>query len=143
MEASLHVPTATSFREVPAKLLEINRRVINNYLQRTRGGKVSFTHLIGYAAVRAIADRMPVMNSTFIEGRRRPAGAGRPPRSVNIGLAVDVENADGTRTLVVPVIRDADSLDFREFWGAYEDLIRKVRNKKLTRRRPRRRHGLA
>ena len=132
MEASLHVPTATSFREVPAKLLEINRRVMNNYLQRTRGGKVSFTHLIGYAAVRAIADRMPVMNSSFIEGQ-----AGQPAQvvhhaSVNIGLAVDVENADGTRTLVVPVIRDADSLSFREFWGAYEDLIRKVRNKKLT-----------
>ena len=74
MEASLHVPTATSFREVPAKLLEINRRVINNYLQRTRGGKVSFTHLIGYAAVRAIADRMPVMNSTL---HRAPGRASR------------------------------------------------------------------
>src|SRR5262245_15539352 len=49
MEASLGIPTATSFREVPARLLEVNRSVINGYLSRTRGGKVSFTHLIGFA----------------------------------------------------------------------------------------------
>ena len=65
MEASLDVPTATSFREVPARLLEVNRKVINGYLGRTRGGKVSFTHLIGYAVVRAVADAMPAMNSSF------------------------------------------------------------------------------
>ena len=59
MEASLGVPTATSFRVVPAKLLEVNRSIINGYLARTRGGKVSFTHLIGYAVVRAIADDVP------------------------------------------------------------------------------------
>ena len=68
MEASLAVPTATSFREVPAKLLEVNRKVINGYLGRTRGGKVSFTHLIGYAVVRAIADAVPVMNASYVEG---------------------------------------------------------------------------
>src|SRR5437899_159592 len=68
MEESLHVPTATSFREVPARLLEVNRSVINGYLGRTRGGKVSFTHLIGFAVVRAIAETMPVMNSTFVKG---------------------------------------------------------------------------
>ncbi|HEY4377844.1 MAG TPA: 2-oxo acid dehydrogenase subunit E2, partial [Acidimicrobiales bacterium] len=68
MEASLEVPTATSFREVPAKLLEVNRKVINGYLGRTRGGKVSFTHLIGYAIVRAVVDAVPHMNSTFVEG---------------------------------------------------------------------------
>src|SRR3954468_7558229 len=68
MEASLGVPTATSFREVPARLLEVNRSVINGYLGRTRGGKVSFTHLIGFAVVRAIAETMPVMNSSFVEG---------------------------------------------------------------------------
>src|SRR3954454_13580895 len=65
MEASLGVPTATSFREVPAKLLEVNRKVINGYLGRTRGGKVSFTHIIGYAVVRAVADTVPNMNSSF------------------------------------------------------------------------------
>jgi len=131
MEASLAVPTATSFREVPAKLLEVNRRVINGYLGRTRGGKVSFTHLIGYAVVRAIADHLPVLNSTFTEGPDGKPAVVRNPH-VNLGIAVDVEKADGSRTLMVPVIKGADTLDFRGFWGAYEDLIRKVRSNKLT-----------
>jgi multifunctional 2-oxoglutarate metabolism enzyme len=131
MEASLRVPTATSFRNVPAKLLEVNRRVINGYLGRTRGGKVSFTHIIGYAVVRAIADAVPVMGSTFTVG---DDGKPRVVRHehVNIGLAVDVEKSDGSRTLLVPVIREADTLDFRGFWGRYEELIRKVRSNKLS-----------
>jgi 2-oxoglutarate dehydrogenase E1 component len=131
MEASLAVPTATSFREVPAKLLEVNRQIINGYLGRTRGGKISFTHLIGYAIVRAVADSVPVMNSSYLEG---PDGKPRVVRhdTVGLGLAVDVEKKDGSRTLLVPVIKDADTLDFRGFWGAYEDLIRKVRSNKLT-----------
>ena len=131
MEASLEVPTATSFREVPAKLLEVNRRVINGYLGRTRGGKVSFTHLIGYAVVQALAGRRPRMNSTFVEG-----ADGKPRvvrhEHVGLGLAVDVEKSDGSRTLLVPVIKDADTLDFRGFWAAYEELIRKVRTNKLA-----------
>ncbi|HEY8523505.1 MAG TPA: multifunctional oxoglutarate decarboxylase/oxoglutarate dehydrogenase thiamine pyrophosphate-binding subunit/dihydrolipoyllysine-residue succinyltransferase subunit [Acidimicrobiales bacterium] len=131
MEASLKVPTATSFRNVPAKLLEVNRRVINGYLGRTRGGKVSFTHIIGYAVVRAIADSMPVMASTYVEG---DDGKPRVVRHehVNLGLAVDVEKSDGSRTLLVPVIHEADTLDFRAFWGRYEELIRKVRSNKLS-----------
>ncbi|HEX8803854.1 MAG TPA: multifunctional oxoglutarate decarboxylase/oxoglutarate dehydrogenase thiamine pyrophosphate-binding subunit/dihydrolipoyllysine-residue succinyltransferase subunit, partial [Acidimicrobiales bacterium] len=131
MEASLTVPTATSFRDVPAKLLEVNRRVINGYLGRTRGGKVSFTHIIGYAIVRAIADAVPVMSSTYVEG---DDGKPRVVRHehVNLGLAVDVEKADGSRTLLVPVIREADTKDFRGFWATYEELIRKVRSNKLT-----------
>ena len=131
MEASLAVPTATSFREIPAKLLEVNRRVVNGYLSRTRGGKISFTHIIGYAVVRAIADSLPVMNSSYVE-----AADGKPQvlrhTHVGLGLAVDVEKSDGSRTLMVPVIADADALDFRGFWGAYEDLIRKVRSNKLS-----------
>jgi multifunctional 2-oxoglutarate metabolism enzyme len=131
MAASLEVPTATSFRDVPAKLLEVNRRIVNGYLSRTRGGKVSFTHIIGYAVVRAIADAMPVMRSTFTtdaEGKPRVVRHER----VNLGLAIDVEKSDGRRTLLVPVIREADTLDFRGFWGSYEELIRKVRSNKVT-----------
>ncbi len=131
MEASLGVPTATSFREVPAKLLEVNRRIINGYLGRTRGGKVSFTHIIGFAIVRAVADKVPAMNASYLEG---PDGKPRVVRNstVGLGLAVDVEKKDGSRSLLVPVIRDADTLDFRGFLGAYEDIIRKVRSNKLT-----------
>jgi 2-oxoglutarate dehydrogenase E1 component len=130
MEASLGVPTATSFRVVPAKLLEVNRSVINGYLARTRGGKVSFTHLIGYAVVRAIADDVRVMNSMFVEG---PDGKPRVVRqqNVNLGLAVDLEKSDGSRTLVVPVVKAAETMSFAEFVAAYEDLIRKVRTNKL------------
>jgi 2-oxoglutarate dehydrogenase E1 component len=130
MEASLAVPTATSFREVPAKLLEVNRRVINGYLGRTGRGKVSFTHLVGYAVVRAIADGMPVMNSTYTQVDGKPAVI-RNPR-VGLGLAVDVEKADGSRTLLVPCVKNADTLDFRAFHAAYEDLVRKVRSNKLS-----------
>jgi multifunctional 2-oxoglutarate metabolism enzyme len=131
MEASLAVPTATSFREVPAKLLEVNRKVINGYLGRTRGGKVSFTHIIGYAVVRAIADTMPVMNSSF------EADADGKPHvirhdHIGLGIAVDMEKSDGSRTLLVPCIKAAESLDFAGFHAAYEDLIRKVRTNKLS-----------
>jgi len=131
MEASLEVPTATSFRSVPAKLLEVNRRVINGYLGRTRGGKVSFTHLIGFAVVRAIHDTVPVMNSSYaVDADDKPRVVRH--EHVSLGIAVDMEKSDGSRTLLVPVVRDADTLDFRGFWGAYEELIRKVRSNKLS-----------
>jgi 2-oxoglutarate dehydrogenase E1 component len=131
MEASLTVPTATSFRQVPAKLLEVNRRVINGYLGRTRGGKISFTHIIGFAVVRAIHDTVPVMNASYVED------ADGKPRVVRhehlgLGIAVDLEKSDGSRTLLVPVVKEADTLNFRGFWGAYEELIRKVRSNKLS-----------
>ena len=83
------MPTATSFREVPAKLLEVNRKVINGYLGRTRGGKVSFTHLIGYAIVRAVADAVPDMNS-YVRARTPTASPViRRNEHVGLGLAVD------------------------------------------------------
>ncbi|HUP74843.1 MAG TPA: multifunctional oxoglutarate decarboxylase/oxoglutarate dehydrogenase thiamine pyrophosphate-binding subunit/dihydrolipoyllysine-residue succinyltransferase subunit [Acidimicrobiales bacterium] len=131
MQASLQVPTATSFREVPARLLEVNRSILTNYLQRTRGAKVSFTHVIGYAVVRAIADAMPVMNSSFLADA---AGQPRVVRHehVNLGIAVDVEKADHSRTLLVPCIKGADTLDFQGFVDAYEEVIRKVRSNKLA-----------
>ena len=131
MEASLAVPTATSFREVPAKLLEVNRNVINGYLGRTRGGKVSFTHLIGYALVRAIADHMPAMNNSFVEG---PDGEPRLVRRehVGLGIAIDMEKKDGSRSLLVPCIKDADTLDFAGFMAVYDELVRKAKTNKLT-----------
>ncbi|HET8929104.1 MAG TPA: 2-oxo acid dehydrogenase subunit E2, partial [Acidimicrobiales bacterium] len=131
MENSLGVPTATSYRNVPTKLLEVNRKIINNHLQRSKGGKISFTHLIGYAMVRAMADAVPAMNASFVEG-----SDGKPRivrhEHVGLGLAVDVEKSGGRRSLLVPVIRDADTMDFAEFWAAYDELIRKVTTNKLS-----------
>ncbi|HET7487161.1 MAG TPA: multifunctional oxoglutarate decarboxylase/oxoglutarate dehydrogenase thiamine pyrophosphate-binding subunit/dihydrolipoyllysine-residue succinyltransferase subunit [Acidimicrobiales bacterium] len=130
MEASLGVPTATSARTVPARLLEVNRTILNNHLTRARAGKVSFTHLIGWAVVRALGE-VPAMRSVFV---RRPddTPAVARPEHVGLGIAVDVEKTDGTRTLVVPCIKDVDTLDFHGFWSRYEDLIRKVRTNKLS-----------
>jgi 2-oxoglutarate decarboxylase len=128
MEASLGVPTATSVRPVPAKLLEVNRKIANNHLSRTRGGKVSFTHLIGYAIVRALRD-VPALNNTFAEVDGKPAITRN--EHVGLGLAVDVPKSDGSRTLLVPVVKRADTLDFRGFWEQYEELIRKVKTNKI------------
>ncbi len=131
MERSLSVPTATSFRDIPAKLLEVNRKVINGYRSRSGQGKVSFTHLIGFAVVRAIADAVPNMGNSYVSGTDGKPRVIRNP-AVNMGLAVDVDKGDGTRTLVVPVLRNADTLDFSGFLAAYEDLIRKVKGNKLA-----------
>jgi 2-oxoglutarate dehydrogenase E1 component len=127
MEASLAMPTATSVRTVPAGLLEVNRRILNNQLARVGGGKVSVTHLLGYAVVKAVA-AVPAMNATFVAGN--PPGVARHPH-VGLGLAVDQKRADGSRTLLVPVIKDADTLGFRAYWAAYEELIRKIRTAKI------------
>lgn len=128
METSLSVPTATSVRAVPVKLLFDNRIVINNHLKRARGGKVSFTHIIGYAMVKALQS-MPEMNYSYVEVDGKPGIA--KPEHVNFGLAIDLEKSDGSRQLVVPSIKTADQMDFKQFWSGYEDLVRKARNNKL------------
>ena len=129
MDLSLSVPTATSVRSVPVKLLIDNRTVINNHLARARGGKVSFTHLIGYALVRALK-QMPEMNNGFdvIDGKPTLI----QPAHINLGLAIDLPKPDGTRQLLVPSIKAAEAMDFAGFWTAYEDLVRKARNNKLA-----------
>jgi 2-oxoglutarate dehydrogenase E1 component len=129
MDISLSVPTATSVRSVPVKLLIDNRTVINNHLARARGGKVSFTHLIGFALVRALK-QMPEMNNGFdvIDGKPTLI----QPAHINLGLAIDMAKPDGTRQLLVPSIKAAESMDFAAFWTAYEDIVRKARNNKLA-----------
>ncbi|MCT1816221.1 multifunctional oxoglutarate decarboxylase/oxoglutarate dehydrogenase thiamine pyrophosphate-binding subunit/dihydrolipoyllysine-residue succinyltransferase subunit [Micrococcus luteus] len=129
MDASLSVPTATTVRDLPAKVLIDNRVVINSHLARTRGGKVSFTHLIGYAVVRALA-AMPSMNVTYEERDGKPTMV--EPAHVNFGLAIDLPRPDGTRALVVPNVKAAETLDFRGFWKAYDDLVQRARKNKLT-----------
>ncbi|MEN3309961.1 MAG: multifunctional 2-oxoglutarate metabolism enzyme [Micromonosporaceae bacterium] len=129
MEQSLAVPTATSVRAVPAKLIADNRIVINNHLARGRGGKVSFTHLVGYALVKALA-RHPEMNNSYTEVDGKPAVA--EPEHVNLGIAIDLRRPDGSRTLVVPSIKNCEDVDFRQFWQGYEDVVRRARRGELT-----------
>ena len=126
MNASLSVPTATSVRSVAARLLEINRAALNETLARSSGAKVSFTHFIAYAIVKGLV-AIPSMNASFVEAVDQKGTPGvRHHEHVGLGLAVDVQRPDGSRNLLVPVIRDADTLDFRGFLLAYEDLVRKV-----------------
>jgi 2-oxoglutarate decarboxylase len=129
MQQSLNVPTATSVRAVPAKLLADNRVVINNHLRRARGGKVSFTHVIGFAIVRALANN-PEMNNYFAEIDGKPAVV--TPEHVNLGIAIDLAGKNGARSLVVASIKAAETMNFAEFWNSYEEIIRRARNGKLT-----------
>jgi 2-oxoglutarate dehydrogenase E1 component len=126
MQASLETPTATSVRFIPAKLLEENRRILNAYLAPA---KVSFTHILGWAVVKAL-ETVPVMKSSFVEVEGTPHVLRR--EEVNLGLAVDLERKDGTRTLLVPNVKGAHDLDFAAFWRAYEEIIRRARSGALT-----------
>ncbi|AXK31475.1 multifunctional oxoglutarate decarboxylase/oxoglutarate dehydrogenase thiamine pyrophosphate-binding subunit/dihydrolipoyllysine-residue succinyltransferase subunit [Streptomyces armeniacus] len=129
MNASLELPTATSVRAIPVKLLIDNRIVINNHLKRARGGKVSFTHLIGYAMVQALK-AMPTMNHAYAEKDGKPTLV--KPDHINLGLAIDLVKPNGDRQLVVAAIKKAETLTFFEFWQAYEDIVRRARSNKLT-----------
>jgi 2-oxoglutarate dehydrogenase E1 component len=129
MDASLTVPTATSVRAIPAKLLIDNRIVINNHLRRTRGGKVSFTHIIGWAMVRAIKS-FPSQNVFYDEPDGTPSLV--IPAHINLGLAIDVPKPDGTRALLVPGIKKAEQMSFADFLVAYEEVVARARANKLT-----------
>jgi 2-oxoglutarate decarboxylase len=129
MDASLSMPTATSVRQVPAKVMIDNRIVINSHLKRTRGGKISFTHLIGYAVVQALKE-FPSQNVFYDEIEGKPAVIS--PANVNFGLAIDIPKPDGSRALLVPNIKRAQKLNFSEFLSAYEELVKKARSNKLT-----------
>ncbi|WP_240630818.1 multifunctional oxoglutarate decarboxylase/oxoglutarate dehydrogenase thiamine pyrophosphate-binding subunit/dihydrolipoyllysine-residue succinyltransferase subunit [Mycolicibacterium sp. GF69] len=129
MAASLEVPTATSVRAIPAKLMIDNRIVINNHLKRTRGGKISFTHLIGYAVVQAVK-KFPNMNRHFAEIDGKPHAV--TPEQVSLGLAIDLQGKGGSRQLVVAGIKGAEAMSFGQFIAAYEDIVRRARNGKLT-----------
>jgi len=127
MTDSLSVPTATSFREVPVDVLDARRKDLNARLAAA-GKKISFTHLVGFAIVRA-AREYPVMTHAFQEVEGKPHRL--DPHGVNLGLAVDVEKKDGSRALVVPVIRHAEAMDFATFHATYETLVEKARSNRL------------
>jgi len=127
MADSLSVPTATSFREIAVDVLDARRRELNAQLAAA-GKKVSFTHLIGFAIARA-ARELPVMTHAFQEVDGKPHRL--DPHGVNLGLAVDVEKKDGSRALLVPVIRHAEDTDFSTFHATYETLVEKARTNRL------------
>ena len=128
MNDSRAVPTATSFRTLAVDTLDAKRKALNGVLKE-RGMKVSFTHLIAWAIVQA-AKEWPVMTRTYAEADGKPQVTENSP--VNLGIAVDVERKDGSRSLMVPCIKGADGMDFAAFHSSYEELITKTRENKLT-----------
>ncbi|HUH80314.1 MAG TPA: multifunctional oxoglutarate decarboxylase/oxoglutarate dehydrogenase thiamine pyrophosphate-binding subunit/dihydrolipoyllysine-residue succinyltransferase subunit, partial [Solirubrobacteraceae bacterium] len=124
MSESLSIPTATSFRTLPVTVLDARRQEL-----KAAGLRVSFTHLIAYAIAKA-AEQMSVMRDHFLEIDGKPNRV--HDEHVNLGIAVDVEKTDGTRTLMVPVIRDAGRLPFDRFVEAYDALIEKARTNRLA-----------
>lgn len=129
MESSLTVPTATSVRTVPGALLIENRIFMNNSLTRSRGGKVSFTHVIAWAIAEAIK-AVPAMNASYALIDGKPSVVTYP--NINLGLAIDLAKPDGTRQLLVPAVKNAQAMDFATFWASYDELVRKARNQQLT-----------
>src|SRR2546422_4647389 len=127
MAESLSVPTATSFREVAVGVLDAQRKALNAQLAAA-GKKLSFTHLVGWAIVQA-AKQFPVMTHAFQDVEGKPHRF--DPQGSNLGLAVGIERKDGTRGLVVPVIKRADQMDFATFHSTYETLVEKARTNKL------------
>ena len=129
MDQSLQVPTATSVRTVPAKLMIDNRIVVNNHLRRTRGGKVSFTHLIAWAMIKALKE-LPSQNVFYDEVEGKPVAV--HPANINLGIAIDMRKPDGTRGLVVPGIKRTQNMGFADFLLAYEDVVFRAREGKLV-----------
>lgn len=128
MDESLKVPTATSVRVLPMKMLIEDRAIVNRHLKQKREPKASFTHFIAWAIIKAL-EEFPNMNNAYVkndEGQHKVI-----PQQVNLGLAIDVQNDDGSRNLLVPNIKGVDKMNFKEFLHAYAELIDKARNGKL------------
>ncbi|HLG97466.1 MAG TPA: multifunctional oxoglutarate decarboxylase/oxoglutarate dehydrogenase thiamine pyrophosphate-binding subunit/dihydrolipoyllysine-residue succinyltransferase subunit [Bryobacteraceae bacterium] len=129
MNASLSIPQATSQRTIPVKVIDENRRLINEHRSLTGKNKISYTHIIGWAIVKAIRGN-PTLNHAYAETQGQPFRAVR--EKINIGIAVDVAGKDGTRSLKVPNIKDAGSLNFAQYVEAFDDIVARARNNKLT-----------
>ena len=127
MDSSLSIPVATSFRALSVKVLEENRRILNKYLTQSGRSKVSFTHIIGWAIVKAIKE-VPVMNNAFTIIDGEPNLLRR--NDINVGLAIDVIKKDGSRSLIVPNIKGANKLNFKGYYDKYNDIISRSRKNK-------------
>jgi 2-oxoglutarate dehydrogenase E1 component len=129
MAASLAIPLATSQRTIAVKVMDENRRIINQHRTLIGKSKVSYTHLLGWAVVKALED-LPGLNYAYAEKDGQPYRVARP--HVNLGIAVDVAGKDGSRSLMVPNIKDAGALNFYEYVARFDDLVARARHAKLT-----------
>ena len=129
MDISLEIPTATSVRDMPAKLMFENRAMVNETLRARGSGKISFTHIIGYALVQAVKAH-PDMNNSYELVDGKPTLV--TPEHINLGLAIDMVGKNGQRSLVVAAIKEAENMTFGEFVEKYEDVVHRGREGKLT-----------
>ena len=129
MSASVGIPLATSQRTIAVKVMDENRRIINQHRTLVGKSKVSYTHLLGWAVVKALGE-FPNLNSAYTEAGGRPARILR--KQINLGIAIDVEGRDGARNLLVPAIRNAGEIDFQQYVSAFDDLVSRARTAKLT-----------
>jgi 2-oxoglutarate dehydrogenase E1 component len=129
MAASVTIPLATSQRTIAVKVMDENRRIINQHRTLIGRSKVSYTHIIGWALVKALGE-LPGLNYAYAERDGQPFRVVRP--EVNLGVAVDVAGKDGARSLVVPNIKNAGSLSFQEYLSSFDDLVARARVNKLT-----------
>ncbi len=128
MDSSLELPTATSVRVLPMKMLIEDRDIINRHLQQRGEPKASFTHFIGWAIIKAL-EEFPNMNNSFARKDGDPYRV--IPDQVNLGIAIDIQQEDGSRNLVVPSIKGVDSMNFKEFLYAYSEMVEKARSGNL------------
>ncbi|HYW35577.1 MAG TPA: multifunctional oxoglutarate decarboxylase/oxoglutarate dehydrogenase thiamine pyrophosphate-binding subunit/dihydrolipoyllysine-residue succinyltransferase subunit [Balneolaceae bacterium] len=129
MDESIKVPTATSERVMPVQMLIEDRALINRQLEQNTDLKASFTHIIAWAIIRAL-EKFPNMNNAFVRTEEGPHKI--IPEHVNLGMAIDVKNDDGSRNLLVPNIKAVEEMDFKDFLYAYSDVVNRARNGKLT-----------
>ena len=128
MESSLAIPTATSLRTISVKLLEENRRIINHHLKRLNRGKISFSHIVAYAIVKALKG-FPSLNNSYTTINNKPHLLTK--EYINLGIAVDLIKKNGDRSLIVPNIKKAGQKDFAEFCAAYDGMVSKSRRGKI------------
>ena len=130
MKASLSIPLATSQRVMPVKVIDENRRIINEHraLHRQEQDLLHAHHRLGH---REGASSNPDAESCVRGNERRAVSRGaRPGQHRHRGgrggqgrRAV----AQSARTSRMPA-----SLDFAQFVAAFDDIVARARSNKLT-----------
>jgi len=129
MAASVSIPLATSQRTIAVKVMDENRRIINQHRAVLGLSRVSYTHLIGWAVVKAL-EEFPGLNQAYAEKDGAAYRVVHP--QVNLGIAVDAAGKDGARNLLVPNIKNAGALNFQDYLNSFDDLVARARTGKLV-----------